>query len=181
MSNWKKLMEKYGISQATPPGSIKKAIKDLNDIQKNINKIDSKLNVGDISDERRRDLQQERKEWAESFEAQEEVIEEVIDKYEKNKEMYAEKMRVMKEAVAKKKGESGSAAAPKEEVKDEPPTAPAGVVVETPAPKVETVKAEVIEDKPEKKGMSTGTKLILGGLFLVLSFGAYNYFIKNDE
>jgi cobalamin biosynthesis Mg chelatase CobN len=181
MSNWKKLMEKYGISETNPPGSIKKALKDLNDIKKNIDKIDSKLNGSDISDERRQQLQSERNEWSETYEAQEEVVEETIEKYEKNKEMYAEKMRVMKEAVAKKKATESGAETAKEEVKDEPPAAPAGVIVETPAPKVETVKAEVIEDKPEKKGMSTGTKLILGGLFLVLSFGAYNYFIKKDE
>lgn len=175
MSKWKSLLEKYGISETNPPGSIKKQISTLSQLQKNLAKIDDKLN-GDITDLRRRELQEERNEWADSIEAQEEVIEEAIEKYEKNKDVYAEKMRVMKEAVAKKKAaESG-------EVKDEPPAAPAGVVVETPAPKVETVKAEVIDDKPaEKKGMSTTTKFVLGGLFLVLSFGAYNYFANKDE
>ena len=175
-------MEKYGISETNPPGSIKKQISTLSQLQKNLAKIDDKLN-GDITDLRRRELQEERNEWADSIEAQEEVIEETIEKYEKNKDVYAEKMRVMKEAVAKKKAaESGEKVEVKAEVKDEPPAAPAGVVVETPAPKVETVKAEVIDDKPaEKKGMSTTTKFVLGGLFLVLSFGAYNYFTNKDE
>ena len=181
MSKWQKLMEKYGISETNPPGSIKKQITTLSQLKKNLAKIEEKLN-GDISDDKRRELQEERNEWADSIEAQEEVIEETIEKYEKNKDMYAEKMRAMKEAVAKKKAaESGTKTEVKEEVKDEPPAAPEGVVVETPAPKVETVKAEVIEPKPEKKGMSTGTKLVLGGLFLVLSFGAYNYFANKDE
>lgn len=176
MSKWKSLLEKYGISETNPPGSIKKQISTLSQLQKNLAKIDDKLN-GDITDLRRRELQEERNEWADSIEAQEEVIEEAIEKYEKNKDMYAEKMRAMKEAVAKKKAaESGG----KQEVKDEPPAAPAGVVVETPAPKVETVKAEVIEEKQEKKGMSTTTKFVLGGLFLVLSFGAYSYFNKDE-
>lgn len=186
MSKWQKLMEKYGINQTNPPGSIKKQISTLNQLQKNLDKIDEKLNSSDLSDAKRQQLQEERNEWADSLEAQGEVIEETIEKYESNKEMYQNKMRVMKEAVAKRKAEVKEAAAgtatkaePKEEVKDEPPAAPAGVVVET--PKVETVKAEVIEPKPEKKGMSTGTKLILGGLFLVLSFGAYNYFTNKDE
>jgi hypothetical protein len=31
----------------------------------------------------------------------------------------------------------------------------------------------------KKKGISTSS-LILGGVLLVLSFGAYNYFTKND-
>jgi hypothetical protein len=178
MSKWQKLMENYGISETNPPGSIKKQISTLNQLQRNLSKIDDKLNSSDLSDTKRQQLQEERNEWADSIEAQQEVIEETIEKYEKNKDMYAEKMRAMKEAVAKKKSaESGG----KQEVKDEPPAAPAGVVVETPAPKVETVKAEVIEEKQESKGMSTTTKFVLGGLFLVLSFGAYNYFANKDE
>lgn len=186
MSKWQKLMEKYGINQTNPPGSIKKAISTLNQLQKNLGKIDEKLNSSNLTDEKRQALQEERNEWAESIEAQEEVIEETIEKYESNKEMYQNKMRVMKEAVAKRKAEVAGKAAEKStvevvEVNNEPPAAPAGVVVETPVPKVETVKAEVIEPKPEKKGMSTTTKFVLGGLFLVLSFGAYNYFTNKDE
>ncbi len=182
MSKWQNLMEKYGINQSNPPGSIKKQISILNQLQKNLDKIDEKLNSSNLTDEKRQALQEQREEYPDGIEAQEEVIEETIEKYESNKEMYENKMRVMKEAVAKRKAEVAGKAAEKSTVEVvEPPAAPAGVVVETPAPKVESAKAEVIESKPEKKGMSTTTKFVLGGLFLVLSFGAYNYFTNKDE
>ena len=181
-TKWEKLLESNGVERM--PDSVRREAKALNTLKARLERIDKELNSSNLSDKDRAELQGDRNDVAEAVEAQDEVVLETVEKYLQKKDFYiaqSEKMRKLQaEKKAKKAAESTASAdqAPADPVNDDPPPAPAGVVVET--PKVESVKAEVIEEKPEKKGMSTGTKVVLGGLFLLLTFGAYNYFSKDE-
>lgn len=166
--SWKQKLQELGIDNSNMPSMIKKAVRDLKTFEDRLNQIDQTLDKGNVSDIRRSELQDERETMVDSIEAQQDVISEKIDMWNRNKDMYKQKSEKMRAAMlAKKGGQTQSDST-------QTATAPATAVAE-PQP----VVAEVIA-QPEKKKGSSGAKVVLGLIILGLTFGAYNYF-KNNE
>jgi len=166
---WQQKLKASGIHDSNMPNMIKKAIKDLKILENRIVQIDDTLEKGEISDIRKGELEEERDTIIESIEAQEEVISDKIDKWNRNKDMYLAKGEKMKTALAQKRNGQTKETKQATQTQQTPPP---------PQPPAEAIEVEAEEIKPTK---SSGIGKI--GLFIllgVLSFGAYNYLKNND-
>jgi len=169
---WQQKLKASGIDDSNMPNMIKKAIKDLKILENRIGQIDDTLEKGEISDIRKGELEEERDTIIESIEAQEEVISDKIDKWNRNKDMYLAKGEKMKSALAQKRNGQTK------ETKENKETTQTQQAPPPPQPPAEAIEVEAEEIKPTK---SSGIGKI--GLFIllgVLSFGAYNYLKNND-
>jgi len=197
--NWKKQLEKFQLNESDLSIRIKNKIKDYNGISEGIDEIKGQMDAEGISQEQADDLQGNLDSLETALNDLDESLCNDITKYNKNKEMYAEKAKNLKHQKAKntteKSSENQDKSVTQEKMegtvisKNNSVTAPSSITTNVSdtvvVPNVVSNNEEVVVEKivglenNKKKGISTSS-LILGGVLLVLSFGAYNYFTKND-
>ena len=164
---WQEQLEALGIDNSNMPNMIKKAVKELYEYQSASERISKILDRDDLSDRKREEYEEQQEQLESAIEQQELVVEKKIAQWDRNKDAYAERIEKMQKARGMKKG--GSVA--KEETTQAPPSAPAGVEVQTPS---EPTPSPV---EPKKKG-GFGW-IALGIVVAVLTAGAV--IINKDE
>lgn len=196
--NWKKQLERFQLNESDLSIRIKNKIKDFKGILEGIDEIKGQMEAEGLSQEEADNLQENLDSLETALNDLDESLVNDITKYNKNKEMYAEKAKNLKHQKAKNTTEKSSEnqdksvtqqkteeAVVNENVNNEPFTTTNNSGQTKVVPTVVSGQNGVIIEKIDniennkKKGISTSS-LILGGVLLVLSFGAYNYFTKND-
>jgi uncharacterized protein (DUF3084 family) len=165
---WQEQLEALEIDNSNMPNMIRKVVKELYEFQSASERISKILDRDDLSEAKREQYEEELEQLDEAIEQQERVIENKIALWEKNKDSYAERIKKMHEANAKKKGGVVKTEATQQQA---PPSAPAGVEVQK--PNEPTPPAS----EPKKKG-GFGW-IALGLVVAVLTAGAV--IINKDE
>lgn len=196
--NWKQKLEQFKLNENELSIRIKNKIKDYNSIVSGIEEIKGQMEAEGLSQEQADDLQENLDSLEGALTDLDESLSNDIEKYNRNKDMYAEKAKNLKHQKAKntivKSSENQDKSDTQEKTEEtvvsdnvftSASSATANVsgaaVVSNIVSNNEGVVVEKINglENDKKKGISTSS-LILGGVLLVLSFGAYNYFTKND-
>ena len=172
MSNWQQTMTSLGVDASNLSARLRKMIKDYKEFEESVEEANNELNDPNLTDRKRSMLAKKRDEIQSAMDDMDADIVQGIERFNKNKDSIARSKERMQKYWNDKKGGGGSTVTEQQAV--------SGVVVESPtqsAPAIPMAASGQAVPKEEKKGY--GTTILLGGLLLVLSLGAVNYF-KRD-
>lgn len=169
---WTEVLAKTGVDENQVSVSIKKAIKAYRELEAEKKSLEERLSASGISEEDASGLNIDLAEVNDALETIDEALCVKIQKWDSNKDMYAEKMRKMQDSLKAKKEGKANPPAPAPAPAPEPAPAPAPAPNPEPSPNPEPTP----NPEPKKdEGMGFGTVLLGIGLF-ALSFGVYNHF-----
>lgn len=172
MSKWEEKLAELGITEADTSGGTKKKIKEYRGHVEGLEELEAIINDENASARKRTNAKKQYDEIKEYVDGLDFEIAKNIALYHKNKDKYTEAINKAHTARGIKKSDNQPVETKVEAV--------SGVVVEQPAtPQAAPTQGSEGVSVPKEKKTGTGTYILLGGLLLVLSLGAVNYFNKD--